>query len=160
MLNAMVKLIDSFSNEVEENYDLVIFKPEGLLQLDLSRLKLQAAIVRFLGSSYWEAYLDTLLERSFEIEVCLDNWLRELRLASSSSVLVTAVRLQDASSPVEWPRGNRGHTTSVMASVTPPAQTESVTEPGVATAADEIHDDMVRDLRELQESGLRVMWPS
>ena len=92
VLGKLTSMCEAFSKEMELDYEGASFKPEELIDLGLPRLLLQAGILRFLSSSYWEAWLDRLLERSFEIEVGLDAWLRRLRRADAEQQLLDRIR--------------------------------------------------------------------
>ena len=71
----LISMVENFQIQIKHSYQDASFSVNDLLSLKLSRNVLSLASTKFLQSSFWETTIDTLLERSFEVEVGIFDFL-------------------------------------------------------------------------------------
>ena len=64
-----LRIADSFKEQVQVNYDDAVFQLQLLNNLGYDPRITESAGILFFQSSFWESYVETLLERSFGCEV-------------------------------------------------------------------------------------------
>ena len=90
--NKLQSLLTGFESKIREDYDAAEFETSGLGDGTFTRLQVEAFCSRFLSSSYWDVWIDTLLERSYEVEVELERYLREWKAKGRENELLRMIR--------------------------------------------------------------------
>jgi hypothetical protein len=72
--------VQAFQARIQDDYDAAAPDFTSLVNLNLEARVIEKAGVAFFG--YWEALVDELLERSFEVEMAFAHWC-EVKLNSN-----------------------------------------------------------------------------
>ena len=90
--NKLQELLTGFESRIRDDYDAAEFEAASLGDVCPTRLQVEAVCSRFLSSSYWDVWVDTLLERSYEVEVELEKFLREWKAKDREEELMRRIR--------------------------------------------------------------------
>ena len=90
--NKLQVLLTDFESKIRDDYDAAEFEASSLGDGTFTRLQVEALCSRFLSSSYWGVWMDTLLERSYEVEVELERHLREWKAKDREDELLRRIR--------------------------------------------------------------------
>ena len=64
--------LESFKLWIRDDYESARYDTAHWKNTRFTRLQLEAGFGKFLSNSYWEEWLEELLERSYEVEVELE----------------------------------------------------------------------------------------